>query len=52
MTANAMEADKEKSRQAGMNDHISKPIDPELLYKTLHRWLYAAIPSDAARPEA
>ncbi|MCL1984836.1 MAG: ATP-binding protein, partial [Betaproteobacteria bacterium] len=42
MTANAMETDKEKSRHAGMNDHISKPIDPDLLNKTLHRWLHAA----------
>jgi len=41
MTANAMETDKEKSRQAGMNDHVSKPIDPSLLYKTLRRWLNA-----------
>ena len=39
MTANAMESDKEKSKQAGMNDHLSKPIDPELLEKTLYRWL-------------
>jgi len=41
MTANAMETDKEKSRQAGMNDHIAKPINPSLLYTTLRRWLYA-----------
>jgi len=41
MTANAMETDKEKSLDAGMNDHITKPIDPELLYKTLRRWLHA-----------
>jgi CheY-like chemotaxis protein len=41
MTANAMETDKEKCRLAGMNDHISKPIDPGLLYQTLRRWLQA-----------
>ena len=41
MTANAMERDKEKCLHAGMNDHIAKPIDPALLYKTLRRWLHA-----------
>ena len=41
MTANAMESDKEKCMRAGMNDHIAKPINPELLYKTLRHWLQA-----------
>ncbi|MCP3951693.1 MAG: PAS domain S-box protein, partial [Desulfobacterales bacterium] len=35
MTANAMVADREKCLAAGMNDHIAKPIKPEVLYKTL-----------------
>ena len=39
MTAHALTDDWEKSRQAGMNDHISKPIDPEKLYSKLHHWL-------------
>ena len=39
MTANAFEEDIEKSRAAGMNAHLSKPIEPELLYRTLHRIL-------------
>lgn len=38
MTAHAMEGDKEKSAQAGMNDHITKPILPEELYEVLSRW--------------
>ena len=37
MTANAFEDDKEKSRMAGMDAHLSKPIEPELLYKMLSR---------------
>jgi CheY-like chemotaxis protein len=41
MTANAMETDKENCLRAGMNDHISKPIDPALLSETLRRWLHA-----------
>ncbi len=39
MTANAMEGDREKCVEAGMNDHIAKPIDPEVLFKTLLRWV-------------
>ncbi|MDH5656008.1 MAG: response regulator, partial [Spirochaetia bacterium] len=38
MTANAMEKDKEECLQAGMNDHISKPIDPEQLLQVLQKW--------------
>jgi signal transduction histidine kinase/DNA-binding response OmpR family regulator len=39
MTAHAMVGDKEKSLQAGMNDHITKPIDPQELYATLIKWI-------------
>ncbi len=39
MSAHAMTGDKEKSLEFGMNDHLTKPIDPELLYLTLHQWL-------------
>ena len=35
MTANAYDEDRQKSIQAGMNSHLSKPIDPLKLYKTL-----------------
>jgi|GEM_PF-1621144 two-component system, sensor histidine kinase and response regulator len=35
MTANAMEKDREKTREAGMNDHIAKPIDPATLFSSL-----------------
>jgi two-component system, sensor histidine kinase and response regulator len=39
MTANAMATDREKCLDAGMNDHIAKPIDPDRLFKTLLRWI-------------
>ncbi len=39
MSAHAMTGDKEKSLKSGMNDHITKPISPEILYNTLRYWL-------------
>ena len=39
MTANALAGDRDKCLAAGMNDHIAKPIRPEILYKTLVRRL-------------
>jgi len=39
MTANAYEEDAEMSRTAGMNAHLSKPVDPPVLYKTLEHFL-------------
>jgi two-component system sensor histidine kinase/response regulator len=41
MTANAMSGDREKSLAAGMNDHITKPINPTKLAETLSHWLKA-----------
>ncbi|MEG3639193.1 transporter substrate-binding domain-containing protein [Magnetococcus sp. PR-3] len=39
MTAHALAGDREKCLEVGMNDHVSKPIDPEQLYHTLSHWL-------------
>jgi signal transduction histidine kinase/DNA-binding response OmpR family regulator len=39
MTANALAGDRERSLEAGMNEHLSKPIDVNHLYQTLGRWL-------------
>ena len=39
MTAHAMASDRALSRMAGMNDHVAKPIDPDLLFCTLLKWI-------------
>ncbi len=39
MTANAFEEDVQQSLQAGMNAHLSKPVEPERLYETLSRMI-------------
>jgi two-component system sensor histidine kinase/response regulator len=58
MTANVMESDREKCTEAGMNDHLAKPIDPEALFAALLRWikpraeLAAKAPPDTAATTA
>jgi len=39
LTANAMKEDVEKTKSAGMNEHLNKPIDVEKLYATLLKYI-------------
>jgi two-component system, sensor histidine kinase and response regulator len=47
MTANAMAGDRDQCFEAGMDDHVAKPIDVKLLLAALERWVEAdAGPAD------
>jgi FOG: CheY-like receiver len=39
MTANAFEEDKQEAIRCGMNGHIAKPIDVDVLFETLRKML-------------
>ncbi len=42
LTANAFDEDVQRSLQAGMNAHLTKPVDPDNLYRTLGELIYEA----------
>ena len=58
MTANAMQSDKERCLAAGMNGVVSKPVDPDALWRAMLTWikpragLGQAIPAPAPEPAA
>ncbi|HEX8603077.1 MAG TPA: response regulator, partial [Pseudoduganella sp.] len=50
MTAHALADVRERCLAEGMQDYLTKPIDPDALYATLARWLGRAMPPVAPRP--
>ena len=54
MTAHALVEERERCLQAGMNDHVTKPIEPDALFAALARWAKprAATPPAVKRPGA
>ncbi|MGA0541318.1 response regulator [Neotabrizicola sp. VNH66] len=47
MTAHAYEEERQRCLDAGMNDHVSKPVDPDALIRTLGKWLIRNVPAAA-----
>ena len=39
MTANAFAEDVQAAKEAGMNEHTAKPLEPEILKRVLDRWM-------------
>ncbi|MEK1905800.1 MAG: response regulator, partial [Pseudomonas sp.] len=56
MTANAMDGDRERALDCGMNDHISKPLNVAGMFATLAKWVQPgpsrAVPAQAEAPLA
>ncbi|MGZ5201765.1 MAG: Hpt domain-containing response regulator, partial [Telluria sp.] len=50
MTAHALAEIRERCLSEGMQDYITKPVEPEKLYATLARWLGGALPRPVALP--
>jgi len=50
MTAHAMQGAKDECLAAGMNDYISKPIDPEYLFTVLSRWIQHRASDTTTKP--
>ncbi|WP_020484986.1 PAS domain S-box protein [Methylomonas sp. MK1] len=49
MTANAFDEDRRACLSAGMNDHIPKPVNPEVLYDVMLRWMPPLPPAQSAQ---
>jgi len=50
MTANAFVEDRQACLAAGMDDFVTKPVDPPALYRALLRWLSASAPENDPAP--
>jgi signal transduction histidine kinase/DNA-binding response OmpR family regulator len=52
LTAHAMKGDRDRCLEAGMDDYLTKPLDPEQIAATLHKWLPStAVPAAPTEAE-
>ncbi|HSW28459.1 MAG TPA: ATP-binding protein [Longimicrobiales bacterium] len=51
LTASATQTDRARALEAGMDDHLAKPVTPERLARTLSRWLPGSAPATPAEAE-
>lgn len=52
MTANAMAGDRDKVLDAGMNDHIPKPINVTEMFSTMAKWVHLSSPNNTSGNES
>ena len=52
MTAHALVEERQRCLEAGMNDHVTKPIEPDALFAALKRWTKPAVTVAAPAPHA
>ena len=50
MTANAMQGDRERCLEAGMDDYVSKPLEPKVLFNVLDRWVQGHLAGEQSEP--
>ena len=48
LSANTYDSDVQNSLKAGMNAHLAKPADSDLLYRELSKWIRRSIREEAA----
>jgi CheY-like chemotaxis protein len=52
LTASAFDQDRQRCMEAGMDDHIAKPLNPEIHSNTISRWLRQPAAGFAGTPPA